>query len=299
MPRQAFITPLQHLWLLASNEGRSQFLAERGHMAQDSTPLVYSSMIQSGVDQLAFTSGASLPANLAPHLSKRIVRRDTPSYFEVVDFVSQVLRDTALERDEDQQPIALIHLWAFLIDVFHGLHLRSPIITFMEIPKAADFIPLLQPEAAIPIANLVSSIQVATLDVATPASSIPVRDAALLEEVLNDVAFCSYMEKHTALEATDASLSDARQLIASASRSIVERHSRILRLERFSTSTLQISAKLIDTVLGGIPGKIGAQLVASAEKVLHERKRIVLYRYGDLIAQVREAQLGALFRRPE
>src|ERR1700690_271196 len=284
MPRQAFISPLQHFLLLASNSAINEFLIDQGLASRDLTPFVYTSLIQSGVDQLAFTNGANLPADLAPYLNRRIVRHETPSYFEVNRFVSELLRTSAIE-ERGKSPPEMTYLWAFLTVFLHALQFRRPMVTFMKPFEAAGFIPYLQPEVAAPIANLITSLKPLTLDVAAPVTCISVKEAALLEEILNDVAFKPYKQQHAVLECCDASVSSTSTRIAKESKKVIQRH-RILRLERLGTWTLDLSAKFIDTVLGGIPGKLGTELVTHADKFLHERQRIVFYQYTDLFPRI-------------
>lgn len=293
MKRQAFITPLQHFWLLVADHEHQAFSTSQGLTPKAITPLVYSSLIQSGVDQIAFSSGAQLPTDLPSHVKNRIVRRNIDAYFDVAQFSSQLLKNAALEQDPSKQPGSLTYLWAFLSDVLHALRQRSPIVTFSGIPDISELMPHLNPEVALPIANLISSIEVANFDVATPTSAISVKKLALLEEVLSDAAFSSYVSKQEQLERSELSIAQVEQLIGIESRSVVARHNRILRVERFGASTLAVTAKFIDTILGGIPGKIGAELARSGETFLRERQRIVIYRYPELLGKIYAANLQA------
>jgi len=293
MKRQAFITPLQHLLLLATDHQHSTLSTSNGLPPKTIAPLVYSSLIQSGLDQIAFSSAAKLPTDLPPHVTNRIVRRNTDTYTDVAQFSSQLLKSAALERDPCKQPASLIYLWAFLSDVLHALRLRTPIVTFSGIPDISELMPHLDPEVSLPIANLIASIEVASFDVATPTNAISVKKLVLLEEVLSDVAFESYVGKQKELEQSELSISQVEQLIGIESRDLVTRHNRILRIERFGASTLPVTGKFIDTILGGIPGKIGAELARAGEDFLRERQRLVIYRYPDLLGQVFAANFRA------
>jgi hypothetical protein len=64
------------------------------------------------------------------------------------------------------------------------------------------------------------------------------------------------MLKHAALEETDVKLDVLAKAIETDVKSMASRH-RQLRIEKVGISTLNLSSKLIDTVLLGIPGKLG------------------------------------------
>jgi len=289
--RTALISPLQVFTLLIKNQVQNEQLFKVGSEAYELQPLVYSSLIQAGLEKLVFSSGTQLPPDIPSHVTSRIQREDTQSYEKCIGLASSILADGKNELEGHTPKNELPYLWGFIGEVLYALRTRRPIVTFFDIPDASSFQPFLPPEISIPITNLLGQLAETTVGTGTPAMVASVHDVALCEEILADELYRSYAAKHSALEQMDDQLDLLGKAIESDVQEMTSRH-RQLRIERVGISTLKLSSKFIDKVLLGIPGKLGDELAAAATDYLEDRQRLVIYKFMDVPRKIFAARMS-------
>lgn len=282
MARSAFISPLQLFSLAVNNQAHNDALAEVGGEEFELVPIVCSSLIQSGLDQLLLPEKATIKLTTNPSIEKRIKKIEVPSFEKTSLLVSELLRENRLPNATHE---STIWLWAFLVEFLYALQLRQPMVSFFKPPAPESFLPFLKTEIAIPIQNLLKSFNPVDLDVATQSLSISLRDATVFENIVCDNLYDRYVIAHSGLDDSSRKIQTAQADIASASKNIAKRHNAI-RIESATIGMLTFSSKFIDTVLGGIPGKLGQELVVRADEYLQDRQRLVIYQYDDLVSKI-------------
>jgi hypothetical protein len=291
MMRAALISPLQNFTLAIKNHVQNESLSKLGVEAYELQPLVYSSLIQAGLEKIVLSSETKLPIDLPSHVASRILRDETRSYERCIEFSSSVLADKIRESASQDSTDKLPYLWGFLAEVLYALRNRRPIVTFFDIPDVRSVSRSLPPELSIPIANLLGHLKEATVGTGALAVEANVRDVALYEEILADELYRGYGEKHTALELSEKEIALIGEAIVSDVIAMKLRH-QALRVERIGVSTLTFSAKFIDTILFKVPGKLGEELALSAAEYLKDRQRLVIYKFTDLPSRIFSARLN-------
>lgn len=289
--RTALISPLQVFTLAIQNHTHNQQLSNAGAESYELQPLVYSSLIQAGLEKLVFSSATKMSEGLPAHVASRIQVEDTLDYQSCIGLASTILTKESKQAEDSARKNDLPLLWGFVGELLFALRTRRPIVTFFDIPTEKNITPFLPPELSIPLSNLLGKLNEATVGTGAPAMVTSVHDVALCEEILADEFYRSYVEKHAALEGTDDRLDVLAKAIEADVQSMASRH-RQLRVEKVGISTLKLSSKLIDKVLLGIPGKLGNELAAAAAEYLEDRQRIVIYKLMDIPRKVFVARMA-------
>lgn len=289
--RAALISPLQVFTLAIQNHTYNEQLSNAGAGSYELQPLVYSSLIQAGLEKLVFSPDTKMSENLPAHVASRIQMEDTLDYQSCIGLASAILTEESKLAKDSPTKNDLPLLWGFIGELLFALRTRRPIVTFFDIPNEQNIAPFLPPELSIPISNLLGQLKETKVGTGAPAMVASVDDVALCEEILSDQFYRSYMAKHAALEGTDDRLDVLAKAIQTDVQSMALRH-RQLRVEKVGISTLKLSSKLIDKVLLGIPGKLGNELAAAAAEYLEERQRIVIYKFMDIPRKVFAARMA-------
>lgn len=291
MMRNALISPLQVFTLALTNEWQNEELSGHGAESYELQPLVYSSLIQAGLEKLIFASGTKISDDILPHVASRIQREDSLTYESCINLASSILSEGKKGSEDSAVTNDLPFLWGFVGEVLYALRTRRPIVTFFKLPNPQYIQPFLPPELSIPITHLLEQFSETTVGTGTPAIVASVNEVALCEEIHADEHYRSYMEKHGALEGTDDRLDVLGRAIESDVRAMASRH-RQLRIEKIGISTLKLSSKLIDKVLLGIPGKLGNELATAAADYLEDRQRLVIYKFVDMPRKIFAARMA-------
>lgn len=289
--RSALISPLQAFTLAVQNHTQNEVMSSMGLESYELQPLVYSSLIQAGLDKLVFSSGTKLSANIPTHVASRIQTEDNLNYESCLDLASSILSDANRHNSGSSSSDRLPLLWGFVGDLLFALRTRRPIISFFDVPMHQHIAASLPPELSIPISNLLSQMVETKLNTGTPVVGASVLDVALCEEILKDEFYKVYAAKHAAIERTTDELDMLVTAIETDVRAMASRHRR-LRIEKVGISTLNVSSKFIDKVLLGIPGKLGNELAAAAAGYLEDRQRVVVYKFSDIPSKVFAARMA-------
>jgi hypothetical protein len=289
--RTALISPLQVFTLAIQNHTHNEHLSNAGAESYELQPLVYSSLIQAGLEKLVFSSDTKMSEDFPAHVASRIQVEDALDYQSCIGLASTILTEESKQAEDSARKNDLPLLWGFIGELLFSLRTRRPIVTFFDIPTEQNTTPFLPPQLSIPISNLLGQLNETSVGTGTPAMVASVHDVALCEEILADEFYRSYMAKHAALEGTDDRLDVLAKAIEADVQSMASRH-RQLRFEKVGISTLKLSSKLIDKVLLGIPGKLGNELAAAAAEYLEDRQRIVIYKFMDIPRKVFAARMA-------
>ena len=289
--RTALISPLQVFTLAITNHTHNEYLSNSGVESYELQPLVYSSLIQAGLEKLVFSSGTKMSGNFPAHVLSRIQFEETLDYQSCIVLASRILAEGERQNMDSDSDNELPFLWGFIGELLFALRTRRPIVTFFDIPTDQSINPFLPPELSIPISNLLGQLNETTVGTGSPAMVASVHDVALCEEILSDQLYRSYMSKHASLEEADVKLDVVAKAIEIDVKSMASRH-RQLRIEKVGISTLNLSSKFIDSVLFGIPGKLGNELASAATAYLEDRQRIVIYKFMDIPQKVFAARMA-------
>jgi hypothetical protein len=289
--RTALISPLQVFTLAIKNDAHNEYLSNAGAESYELQPLVYSSLIQAGLEKLIFSSNTKMSGNFPAHVLSRIQIEDALDYQSCIGLASKILDKGGAKNKNSEVRNELPYLWGFIGELLFALRTRRPIVTFFNMPNDQMIKPFLPPELSIPISDLLGQLTETTIGTGSPAMVASVHDVALCEEILADQLYSSYMLKHAALEEADVKLDVLAKAIEIDVKSMASRH-RQLRIEKVGISTLNLSSKLIDTVLLGIPGKLGNELASAATTYLENRQRIVIYKFMGIPQKVFAARMA-------
>lgn len=290
MKRSAFISPLQMFALSVIDYGFNYAFEKTGAEKLDIRPVVLSTLIQSGLDHLLISKNTQL-SGMLPSIRKRIKKISNPTSNDVIPHLRQFFPT----RDVAEANGTSLFLWAFMVETLNALRLRKPVILFVPTDAFETEAERMDPRIGAPIASFVKSFESVDLKVAAPTFAVSTRNAAIFESIVCDSVYDRYLTSHSGLEDSSKSLASSASDVALMSRAVRARH-RMIRIESVSATALTITAKLIDTVLGGLPGKIGEELAKEAEAYLQNRQRLIVYKCSTHMIQIYLARLRGISR---
>lgn len=147
-----------------------------------------------------------------------------------------------------------------------------------------------------PVKNLFSAISSSTPIVASSQSSIVFKDVALFEELISSRLFRQYELLQGALENSDVSLEQALDSLRLGSHRLVAQRPRLLRTKRVAISLLPVSAQVIDTVFGKLPGSLAEFFVNALSTWLQDERRVIIYQFDDLLKATMESRMNDLIK---
>ncbi len=116
------------------------------------------------------------------------------------------------------------------------------------------------------------------------------------QEVVSCSLFHEYVQAHESLDDASASPSVVADAVTISAQALCDRYRRYLRRRRLATALLPISAKVIDKVLGDLPGDVADHATAAAEGWLTSHRRLVIYQLDETVAAIIGSRMEA-FRR--
>lgn len=80
------------------------------------------------------------------------------------------------------------------------------------------------------------------------------------------------------------------------SRLLVAENPRLLKSKRVAITLLPVTSRLVDVVFGKLPGSIAGFFSDALRTWLQDKRRIVIYQFGDLLEVTMKARMNDLMR---
>lgn len=256
--------------------------------------LVYSSMVQAGIDQIRVSVGGLLTRELPAYLSRRVRLVSSPEWGVVQEQVQAAFR-IAIGPDYDWRadPHKIRLLEIYVIELLHAWRTATSLIWVTPFPNMEWYRVRLPPELYVPIRNLLATARPLEPTVAAPASVIKRADLGLLEEILVGNAYASYTRSHDAL--ADPSVSPARALasVSRASGVLVRAHRQLLRHHKTSALVLDASANAVEA-MGKVPGALAGLIATLLGEWAQSRTRVVIYDFEEILSAASGLDLSSV-----
>lgn len=254
--------------------------------------VLWGSMIQAGVDQIRFVLEDEVLTTQSPMLRKRfhIPEKADPTWAQVFMAVHSSLEPFWIsELDREMHKVQ-----AFLVQALYSLQKRNSLILFSSIP-GPNVLAKVPPEIRIPVMALLSQFQPTRLNLTAVKYEVPVVDVARFEEVFLSRLFDDYSTASLQLDNSKAEVRNSLELVQRTAKKLTERNASLLTTKESDLSLLTITSKLIDMILGSLPGKIAEIAVQYAEYARKENMRLVVYDFRPVLY---ELHLGSTLREP-
>jgi len=254
--------------------------------------LWYSSAVQSGVESLEIIGKPDQSDPLPQLLSKRISFCESPELMPVFRLVTLALSGTS----EDRQPDPVSKLHRFLVELLLAAHRKRNLIYFDQLPDFSTLVPFLSAELILPLRNLFSTFEHSAPFVAGTQSAIALPDLALFEELIATKVFREYESSHQSLDDNRVRRETAVEYVSQGTRRLVAENPRLLKTKRVAIALLPVTSKLIDITFGKLPGTLAGFFADALSAWIQEKRRVVIYQFGDLLEVTMSARLNELIK---
>lgn len=257
--------------------------------------LWYSSVIQAGVEKLELSNTWGQDTSLSPFVQKRVVQEKTPEFGSIFSLIEAAFPNHVGESTEKNEPVSLIKLKSFLVELLLAAHRKRNLLVFDRIPDIGSLDGNILPaDLLLPFRNLIMTLESSSPSLASTKQSLALQDIALFEEIMASKLFRQYEHSHSYMDENDVPIQEALESVQSGSRLLVSQSPRLLRTKRVTVSLLPITSKIIDVVFGKLPGSLAEFFTTALTKWLQENRRVVIYQFDDLLEVTMKARMMEL-----
>ncbi|MCY1165129.1 hypothetical protein D9M73_50290 [compost metagenome] len=243
--------------------------------------LIYSAMIQAGVDRFRSPEGLEVGLNI---LKDRVVHDDSGEYYANLQAIQAVLAKQLVGAsgeapNADHNPTFPL-AW-FLADLLYSAKNRTAMITVLPVPKISEYEGVVSPLVISAVGALLESVKAAEITLTVPRFELQVRDVNVMEEILNSSSYSSYSASHEIMECEQKDESLAIENVAKKARDLQRKFSNTLDVNQASLALISLTTKAVDMLCGKLPGTIANMFGDAFTHLLSSNKKLTLYQYGD------------------
>lgn len=249
--------------------------------------LFYSFMLQSGATHFQLIKNKKEERPISNFLLGRTSFSSMAKWNNIYDIVHGPFKaalphaklpwDEGYIRGKSRKFLPIFLLEQFLTSLCFAMDRNTSAITLYGIPKINSLKGLLPPELLIPIKNFLFMIESEQIKLPLPRSNITKENFEILIDIISSKSFSEYSLQQWQLESSVISSKTALNKVRNTGREIFRRNVRFLGLRQTAISLLPVTAKIIDVVLGRLPGTLAEYSARQAEKFLNDQRRIVVY----------------------
>jgi len=176
--------------------------------------------------------------------------------------------------NDDYLPVCTLE--SFLSELLVALNSKSSMI-FSEIPDLRAVEDVLPQQLYSVIANLMALIELDSLPLPVTRSTVPVEAVKSFKQVITSDYFETYVNKHRALDSMRIPKRQAYSQLLPAAKLLDQHFPRLLKIREVCVSLVPVSAKVIETVFGKLPGLAAEHFGSILSSWLKDERRIVIY----------------------
>lgn len=278
--RRAIVSPFLLVRLEALDEIINLPLIRQQLPELNTRNLLYSSMIQAGVDELQFVHPLEKDKPSSKFLLDRVMVRGGSEWAQaftlLLDVFGSYLPDNYLNQRQYRDVVGLQN---FLVDLLVSLRCGENLIRLSPMPDLKEVQNKLPAELLLPLEGLFSTFVDINADSILPRVEIDRDNIGLFQQIIASDLYKQYEAEHGGLDTTDKAVEHAFPRIRDASHRLLEGSPRLLRLGKTVASILPISEQVIEAIFGKLPGALASSSSKFLEKWLAQRRRLVIYQH--------------------
>lgn len=244
--------------------------------------LIYSAMIQAGIQRFRVVGGMSKQIRASQFLSSRCEEYSFNDYQKLMDLVQSGLNQHAVfDLNEDSDRNKMFGLTWFLTELIFSLQTKSAMVYVLRMPNLADYVGKLSPEMLAAVRGLFQKIDPLPLTLPIPQLQVLSDDVKIFHEIISSDLFSTYAASQHLLESSGEEIESTVRLISNKGKALRNSFSSVLDFKRISLSLIPVTSSLIDSVCGKFPGVIANSLGNAMTEALNNKRRLTIYNYGD------------------
>jgi hypothetical protein len=265
--------------------------------------LVYSTMLQAGIDQIELPSDEEEHESVSPFLKRHLVFRSGKEWIQAFCVVKEFfdyhlpsfsIERTAEEDNEDQDDV--FTLYSFLIRLLTALSTGQNLINMGDFPDANRLTGKLPPEVLLLIKGLLDTFEATSPNSICPRMTVDRDNVALFQDLLVSQRYTQYKSAHSALEDPAIPTNISAEIVSQATKSLCAHTRKWTKGRKMLVSVLPFSAQIVDMIFGALPGKLAAQFARVTQDWLTRNQRLVIYQMSGVTDQILIARIDAYCR---
>lgn len=293
--KRGYLGIFESAYIAGRDAGTKEVLKEKGYDISDKDipldEMIYVAAFQGGIDEfitlLKPFGGKSLP----DFLSDRFKRPNKAS----VILMPEIINVFKPYINKHENPFISM-LMSFLLDLIMAMKNSASVIKVSQIPSIDDVKANLPPEISLPIINIISQIESTNALLPAPSVYLPKKSIEKLDSILRSDIYRSYSISHKDLEDSTQDTNKVINDIKSKGLTLLKKGKNILSKKRVFLDVIPVVPKIIDAAFGKLPGLLAQIAGDSANKLLKDKKNIVIYQFDDWAREFVEYKIQHLLK---
>lgn len=284
--RIAIFSPSQHSFLMGFEWYLNNEKIATKEELEQRRQLLYSTMIQAGVDQLDVGINP-FEENVEGPLSTRIKNMPFDKVWtEYHNILDEVFATDLKNEEDDNASLDFRIMKMFIADLLYALNKKRSLVIIPGIPNITQYDGKFSVSNIIPLQNLIDTITTIENDLPVTRHNLTHNSIIKYEEILTSSLFEKYRTNSSMLEASTNNQNTVLENIRDSASHLVSHNSRLLKLRKARISILNIGTKIIDVVFGSLPGKLADVATSLATNAIQDDFRLTIYDMSNKIHDI-------------
>lgn len=273
-----------------------------GEKGCDIEGVFYATAFQAGVDHFVLHErpDSSSPRPLSEFLRQRTTTLDAKVSLKNWDEIRKAFSAYLPEKWYQDDKYSEVWKWnAFIAELLDAMAERSCMLSVGGIPDATAVEDLLPGELLLPIKHLAQAFQPVAAPSVVPSFAVAREHIDRYQQIVTSDLFEGYVKSEANLDEDAARVPSVISDLRNRGQALVRQNPRILSLQRASIGLLRFSPKLVDAVLGKLPGVLADIAAGLGTTYLEERRRVVVYDFRSIVFHGALSNLGRMIRNAE
>lgn len=265
--------------------------------------LIYSTLIQCGVDRFEIPKGYGIRYGWKERLSKskyldaRITHFSPNELAETYNYVHKIF-DAFLPKGfrGNKEFLEARELELFLVDLLIAAKRKVSCVTFFESPDMSKAERQVPSGLLFPIRNLINSFESVTPSLPCPKSIVTLQDVNRFDNLINSDLFSNYISQHERLENLSNLKKNAINDIVESGKNVLQSNLDLLQLKDTTISVLSLTTTLIEVLFGKLPGVLADYSVTLMTKLFNDERRIVMYQLSSVFEEMLHSSIIAFLK---
>lgn len=255
--------------------------------------ILYATLLQSGATEFKISDGWEKSAIAPPDF---IFKRSSSVSLQKLNRISGPIGDALISNIKDEGEAQLdsdnvLRLIYLMETIGQAIHQDCNAVILFDPPDLENMKHYLSFELFIVLRNLFSSFEISKPGTPVAQAELFENDFRTFNDILNSEMFRHHGKISEAVEDAKLPIERGASIMTESSIKLVSAHPDLLRLKRKLITALPITAKIVDTVFGKMPGILAQALSDLAVPKLSANKRIVILNMGGVIDDVQKEML--------
>jgi len=238
----------------------------------------FAAIVQAGISRLLLSKNLTEEFADVPFVQTRL---DTISVDELksdYELISDVFKNHLPDDYRTNQAYQdVVNLEIFLADLFTALRLNVDLMFPGEPPRALSMEGLLPPDLAVPVKNLLQTVQTCSIPGLVPQLHIEKRGIAVFRELIESIWFEDFCVAHQTLDDSSVALEAAIPMLRDKATFVIKNCDSQIDLCNLPALLLPLAPDIVDKAVGKFPGKLAEHFSKLVHPYLKKKRRIVIY----------------------